>query len=300
MILKTFILEKYYFSCSNLAQSTINGYKSSINKYILPTFGDLELEEITVEKIQNWLLNSFPNKPGAAEKAYKTLRQILRKAKDYDLLINDPTEYHITLPKKQNYQPKILNAEEINILLKGFENHYLEPTLYCAVLCGLRRGEAIDLKNGKVLINKSYQKVNGQILILPTKTTKSTRVCYLPKFAVKRLKKIKSLKGPICIEPDPDKRIKDYKNFCLKNTLPYTSFTNLRHSWATLALESGIDIAIIANMLGHTEISTAYNHYLKPREQTYLKTQNYIFKYSFLNQVKQKIKIILSYIHKRK
>lgn len=252
-------------------------------------------------------LNGHHIQTAQLRKAYKTLRQILRKAKDYNLLVNDPTEHHITLPKKQNYQPKILNAEEINILLKGFENHYLEPTLYCAVLCGLRRGEAfaltwedIDLKKGKVSINKSYQKVNGQILILPTKTIKSTRICYLPKFAVKRLKKIKSLKGPICTEPDPDKRIKDYKNFCLENNLPYTSFTNLRHSWATLALESGIDIAIIANMLGHTEISTAYNHYLKPREQTYLKTQNYIFKYSFLNQVKQKIKIILSYIHKRK
>lgn len=68
------------------------------------------------------------------------------------------------------------------------------------------------------------------MLVLPTKTIKSTRVCYLPKFAIKRLKKIKSLKGPICIEPDPDKRIKDYKDFCLKNNLPYTSFTNLRHS----------------------------------------------------------------------
>lgn len=40
-----------------------------------------------------------------------------------------------------------------------------------------------------------------------------------------------------------------------------------------MALESGADISVVSNMLGHTEITTAYKHYLKPRESMYIKTQ---------------------------
>lgn len=79
--------------------------------------------------------------------------------------------------------------------------------------------------------------------------------------------------GRICPVTSVDKIAKDYKDYCRQYNLPFVSFTNLRHTWATLALESGSDIAVVANMLGHTEITTAYNHYLKPRESTYQETQ---------------------------
>lgn len=51
--------------------STVDGYRSSINLYILPEFGDSEIETIEPEAIQSWV-DSF-GKPGAAEKAFKCL-----------------------------------------------------------------------------------------------------------------------------------------------------------------------------------------------------------------------------------
>ena len=303
MKLKEFIIQYYYpKSCAQIAQSTLNGYKSTINKYILPTFGDLEMEDISVCMIEDWL-NGIEKK-GAAEKAYKTLRQVLRKASDYNIFKgDDPTKKYIKVPKKKGYQPKILTAAEIDSLIKGFKGHYLESTVICAVILGLRRGEAfglywedINFNTGQVNINKSYQRVNGKNIYLPTKTEKSTRYCYLPSFALERLKEIGLGKtGPICPVPSVDKRVKDYKDYCLSHNLPFTPFTNLRHSWATLALENGADIAVIANMLGHTEVSTAYNHYLRPRESQYKEIQNKMqnslkVKKSFLKRVKDKIK----------
>ena len=56
----------------------------------------------------------------------------------------------------------------------------------------------------------------------------------------------------------------------------FKDFTNnyylksiLKHTWTTLALEIETDISVVANMLDHTNISTTYNYYLKPRESTY-------------------------------
>lgn len=67
---------------------------------------------------------------------------------------------------------------------------------------------------------------------------------------------------------------KDYRNYRSEYNLPYTSFTNLRHTWATLALETETDISVVTNMLGHIDVSIVYNHYLKPRESTYQQTQD--------------------------
>ena len=41
--------------------------------------------------------------------------------------------------------------------------------------------------------------------------------------------------------------------------------TECRHTWATLAVEAGVGIETVALMLGHTDISTAYEHYIVPR-----------------------------------
>lgn len=282
MKVKDFI-EEYYMKKSviGLRESTIAGYKSSIDLYIIPAFGDKDFNEITVLDIESWLLTI--EKDGAARKAYKTMRQIIRKAIDYDVYDGkDPTTRHIRVPKNPKKQPVILNGNEVKRLLNGFKDHYLEPIVICAVTLGLRRGEAfglewedIDLNTGQVRIVRSYQKIHKDIYVYPPKTEKSKRICYLPNAALVRMRHIGTGKtGRLSIKVQPDQMARDYRRHCAKNKLPYTSFTNLRHTWATLALEGGADIATIANMLGHTDIETAYRHYIKPREDIYKKTQN--------------------------
>ena len=287
MLTKDFIENYCYKSIGGLALSTQLGYRSSIDRYILPRFGDIDLNDITVLMVESWLSDIPSN--GAALKAYKTLRQIIRKACDYDMYFgSDPTMKHIKAPRTKGYSPYVLNAKEVKLLLDGFRGHYLEPTVICSVTLGLRRGEAfallwedIDFSSGAVSISKSYQNVGGDILVLPTKTVKSTRSCVFPRFACDRLREIgrdKSGRISGCDIVDPNKMASDYKKHCMANSLPFTSFTNLRHTWATLALESGADISTVANMLGHTDISTTYNHYIKPRESVYIKTQRNIEK----------------------
>lgn len=276
-------IKEYYIekSLSGLRESTISGYLSSINQYILPTFGDIELEDITVMDIEKWLSTIY--KKGAAHKAYKTLRQIIRKAIDYDMYSGkDPTTKHIRVPKAKMKEPDILSGQQVSTLINGFKDHYLEPIVICAVTLGLRRGEAfglqwedIDMNSGAVHISRSYQIIHGTIYVYPPKTYKSNRICYLPKFALKRIRQIGREKtGRLSIESSPDAMVKDYKEHCTKKNLPYVSFTNLRHTWATIALENGADISTIANMLGHTDISVAYKHYIKPSQNTYKKTQD--------------------------
>ena len=149
------------------------------------------------------------------------MRQVIRKAIDYEQFHgDDPTTKHINVPKKKGYIPFILNANEVGELLEGFKGHYLEPTVICSVLLGLRRGESfalhwedINLRNGEVKITKTYQCIEGKCMYLPTKTVKSTRVCYLPQDILPRMRELgKGQVGRIAGETSPNKMAKDYKD----------------------------------------------------------------------------------------
>lgn len=61
----------------------------------------------------------------------------------------------------------------------------------------------------------------------------------------------------------------EYKRHIRKNNLPYASFMNLRHTWATLAIESGADITLVAKMMGHTNIDMDYKRHVKPKSSAY-------------------------------
>ena len=254
--------------------STVDGYRSSINLYILPTFGNCEIEAIEPETIQAWV-DSFA-KPGAAEKAFKCLRQLFNWAiRKYRLRIWNPTQ-GIELPAKPIYRPKTITANETAKRLRGFFGHKDEPTVIVGSTLALRPGENygimwddINWKSGAVAVSRSRQYVRGKVVILPTKTRKSNRILYLPKFAKDRLHAIWVHLGKPkgFINPDNPQNIsRRIKAFCERNKLPVVTMTNMRHSWATIAVEAGIAIETVAMFLGHSNIMTAYNHYIVPRK----------------------------------
>lgn len=59
-----------------LRETTMAGYVSAIECHLLPKWAGREIESVTHEELQRWV-DSF-DLPGAAEKAYKTFRQIYR------------------------------------------------------------------------------------------------------------------------------------------------------------------------------------------------------------------------------
>lgn len=74
-----------------LRATTIEGYASAIRCHLLPAWGGREVESITHEELQEWV-DGF-ELPGAADKAYKTFRQIYRWAiRRHQLRIWDVTQ----------------------------------------------------------------------------------------------------------------------------------------------------------------------------------------------------------------
>ena len=264
--------EKYIADKSaRLRASTVEGYRSALDRHVLPRWGAAELGDIDPAGIQSWV-NSF-ELPGAAEKAYKTLRQVIRWAiRRLGVRMYDPTAAGVELPRKAAHRPRVLDAAGTASYLRALWGHECEAVAICSVTLGLRRGEAcglrwsdIDLRTGEVRIRRSRQVVQGQEVVVAPKTERSARSCWLPRFAVRRLRALRKGRSGWLCDLTPDAVARRIRSACRRAGSAYTSMTECRHTWATLAVEAGVGIETVALMLGHTDISTAYEHYIVPR-----------------------------------
>ena len=264
---------------TTVRENTFVGYESAYRLYIRPMFGNTDLETITVRDVQTWITQF--DKPGCAKRSYATLRQIIRYATDVGVYnADDPTKHNIQLPDTLGNQNKVLTSQEVVELVNGFRGHELEACVLCSVTMGLRRCECfglkwkdIDLTTGAVRVHRSRQYVNGTEVVYPTKTKKSTRTCYLPKFALVRMRRIRRRPDEWLLPVPVSHAAYIYRRHVQDNGLPYTPFMNLRHTWATLAVESGTDVLVVAQMLGHTDASMAYSRYVRPSNAVHKQAQ---------------------------
>lgn len=289
MKLTTFTEDVYLPTVKNQVRlNTYVGYEGSYYKYIKPWFKDYDINDVNAFEIQKFV-DHF-DKPGSARRCFSTLRQIIHLAQDCEVYVKkDPTKKHIKLPKTAGNTSKVLTYDEVSTLLNGFKDHPLEACVICSVTLGLRRCESfglkwsdINFKTGEVHIHRSRQIVKGKEVVYPPKTKLSERTCYLPSFALKRLKQIQK-DGNNWLLPVPvNKAPGMYRKFIEDNNLPYTPFMNLRHTWATLQIESGTDVVLVAKMMGHTDIDMAYKRYVRPSKQSFINVQH-----NFNNNVTQ-------------
>lgn len=255
--------------------NTMYGYESSLNLHVLPKWGGMQIADITRDAVQDWVdeLATTDAGIGGTEKAYKCLRQVIRWAIDkWGLYVADPTR-GIELPRKREYKPDTLTQRRLKRLIRGFVGCEYEPTLIIQAALGTRFGEALFLhwehinwRTGMVPIRGTLQQIPQRVYEAPTKTAKSERELFLPQWALDRLHDIwverGRPRGRIIGDAKPSQVRRCIQRWARANRLPRISMKNLRHTWATLALQSGVPIEHVSAMLGHTNIQTCYKYYM--------------------------------------
>jgi integrase len=269
MLLGEFVEQIYWEDRAGLRECTIVGYRSAWTVGISPRWATMDLAiPISVDDITAWL--AVVSSPGAARKYWAVMRGMLRRA--VKIGHADPTLATLSpeLPRVPRYLAATLDPTQIRSLLRGFFGHELEAWLICAVCLGLRREEPcgltwqdIDLRSGIVHIRRGAQWVSGHLVIAQPKTELSRRDVVLPRFALIRLRQLRG-QGAITGTLTPQQVARRYHSWCTRERLPYVPAKNLRHSWATTALQAKVDISVVAKQLGHSDIATTARYYLRP------------------------------------
>ena len=149
---------------------------------------------------------------------------------------------------------------------------------YTEITTGLRRGEICGLKwtdfdeaTGRLKISRTiHNKKGGGLTWGSTKTDKGTRNILLPPSTAEVLRNRKQkMQGewifPNIYKPDepmhPDYAYHRLKTLLRQAELPLIRFHDLRHTFATHALTSGVDAKTLSKILGHTNASFTLDTY---------------------------------------
>lgn len=266
-----FICERYLEAKGRKCRmNTLDGYVSGLRCHVLPKWGTRELESIKRREVQEWV-DSIPT-PGAAQKALKCLRQVIRWAiRTYDLEIFDATQ-GVELPERPVYRRESMDAREEAALLRAAVGQPWEAVLLCAAALGLRPSEAagldwgdIDWRSGWVHVQRGAHSLqSGEVVEYACKTRLSDRFLKLPRFALERLRRIRGQrrKGRLRGDLSPRQIYTRVKRFLTRMGLGRCSMECLRHTWATLTIEGGAALADVSVALGHTDVSMCLQHYL--------------------------------------
>ena len=195
------------------------------------------------------------------------LRQCLEQAVTERLIPCNPAA-GCKLPPKEKKEMKVIPQDKLGAYLKAAEDHGVLPMFYLELTTGLRRGELVALlwsdlnvKEQSLTISKSANRINGEIKVTQPKTSNSVRTVYLPQETVDLLieeHKLHPLNKYIFPSPinagmyGPDCVGRMHKRLLKKAGIDENiRFHDLRHTYATMAIRSGIDVKTISSTLGH-------------------------------------------------
>lgn len=261
-------------------------YHTLLEYHLTPCFGKMYLDEIDNIAVQKFIAQKRAEQYTASYVRSMTvlLQNILRKAKD--LQINVPYIDMPTLPRT-GFSARSFSLKDWNAL-RSFLIRQQDAFSFGILLCmctGIRIGELsglkwgdFDMETGQFLVQRTVSRIrnlnaesteNAPRTILnigPPKTPASMRRIPLPSLLMELLHT--QVRNPDCfiltgtrkcMEP---RTIQKKYSKCLKEChLPYLNFHSLRHSFATLGIQKGVDYRSLSEILGHSSVTTTLNIY---------------------------------------
>lgn len=261
---------------------TYQRYSEIATRLLIPDLGEYEMELLTSTVLQNFTARITERYAANTVNGIITvLKNSLRRAQTTGL-IQRQYSGSIQYPKHEERQVECFTLAEQR-QIEQFIIGKKKTKLYGILLClytGLRIGELlalewsdIDLANGIITVSKTchdmwergtYKKTLGA-----PKTRSSRRVIPIPKTVVPYLKETKKRSKSIYVisgSGGGEISIRSYQRtfeLLLKALkIPHKGFHSLRHTFATRAVECGMDVKTLSEILGHNNPAVTLKRYV--------------------------------------
>ena len=274
-----------------LRPGTLEQHRGNFDRHVKPYLGRKKLTQLTaadLRELYRTLLergrigprrDSGPGlSPTTVRGIHAALHQALRAAVDQGLMPGNPAE-QAEPPKIAHKALRILSQEQMELFLAATDRDPVcRDFFYTELTTGLRLGEICGLmwsdfdgRKGALSVSRTLHKEKGGRLVAgDTKTYAGTRKILLPSTTAERLAERKKHSYSQWIFPnplrpeaplDPSAAYRQLKKILQEAGLPELRFHDLRHTFATHALASGVDAKTLSGILGHTKASFTLDTY---------------------------------------
>lgn len=270
-----------------ISENSRCSFQSNLDNHIYPALGDLKMPDITPANISALLLSiqSQGRAHATVIKVYTVLNTLFKMAYLNDAIEKNPMDkVQRPKPRKGEVQGEVeaYTVEEVRRILDGLEKEPLKWRVFLRLLIdtGIRRGECcalqwkdINFKAGTVTIcgNLCYTPHKGVYLDTP-KSGKSRTIDVDPD-VLRLLRQHQSEQAAVCIsqwvftqegKPDvmnPQTPTRYFKRFSQRYGIEDFHPHKLRHTFASIAITSGADVASVSEKLGHSDKAVTLRMY---------------------------------------
>lgn len=253
------------------ADKTREQYCDITSRYLLPALGARDMDLITTRDIRAIIARCRGEGKGRTCQLIRVVARLLwADAIEAGVCQGNPT-LPIRTPRHRTSSPEALLEEHVAALVAAGQDSPYWIAYALMLRAGLRRGEAIalrwqDVRDGRLYICRQAVLVGGELRIGPPKSAAGTRMVPISDSLAReiaaarwaaRCRRTLHPQRTVAQGPDggllrPTTLRKQLDAICRAAGLPHCTMHQLRHTFATLAIQRGLALPSLQYILGHS------------------------------------------------
>ncbi|NNN34389.1 site-specific integrase [Streptomyces sp. S3(2020)] len=288
-------------------ESTTAGYRDILTQYVLPVIGDKQLDEVTAAdleriyaRLRTWKSTARGRKGNPLSLATQAQTHAIASsvfgyaARKGDIVAN-PALAVDDPPRAEKVERSVWTVAQAGDFLRATGSHRLAAAWRLLLATGLRRGEllgltwdAVDLERGELRVRRTWIVVKGVCQWSKPKTAAGYRTIPLDAGTVAALRAHRAAQAaerlrigagwqdkeqrlftdPVGEALHPETFSMWFRDLATAHSLPRIRLHELRHTYATMQLETGENVVTVSALLGHANPTITRNIYQHVLEAT--------------------------------